>query len=47
MTCVLFDESDAMGILSEFGLQFEERAESATLFTIRAEPELITRVIQS
>ena len=47
MTCALFDESDAMGILGEFGLQILERVDSATLFTIRAEPELITRVIQS
>ena len=47
MTCVLFDESDAMSILSEFWLQLMERADSATLFTIRVEPELITRVFQS
>ena len=45
--CALFDESDAMGILSEFGLRLMERTDKATLYTIRAEPELISKVIQS
>ena len=47
MMCLLFDESDAMDILSEFGLQLVQRTDRETLFTIRAEPKLITRVIQS
>ncbi|WP_227642606.1 hypothetical protein, partial [Klebsiella pneumoniae] len=47
MACILFDEWDAMSILSEFGLKLVERTDKATLFTIRAEPELITKVIQS
>ena len=47
MMCVLFDESDAMSILSEFGLRLLERTDKATLCTIIAEPELITKVIQS
>ena len=36
-----------MGVLSEFGLNLVERTDKATLYTIRAEPELITKVIQS
>ena len=47
MMCILFDESDALNTLGEFGLRITEKADSATLCTIRAEPELITRVIQS
>ena len=47
MMCILFDESDALNTLGEFGLRITEKADSATLCTIRAETELITRVIQS
>ena len=47
MMCILIDEFDAMNILGEFGVRIVEEADSATLFTIRAEPELITRVIHS
>ena len=45
MMCALFDESDAMSILNEFGLRLVERTDRATLFTIRAEPKLITKII--
>ena len=47
MMCALFDESDAMSIVSEFGLRLTETTDRATLYTIRAEPELIGKVIQS
>ena len=45
MLFILFDECDTMSILGEFGLKLVERTDRATLFTIRAEPELITRII--
>ncbi|MGI4578925.1 Ty3/Gypsy family RNase HI domain-containing protein, partial [Klebsiella pneumoniae] len=47
MMCILFGECGGMCILSDFGLNLVERTDKATLFTIRAEPELISRVIQS
>ncbi|MGI4568737.1 Ty3/Gypsy family RNase HI domain-containing protein, partial [Klebsiella pneumoniae] len=47
MMCILFDECNAMDILSQYGLTLVEDTNKATLFTIRAEPELISRVIES
>ena len=34
MMCVLFDESDAMSILSEFGLRLVERPDEAALYRV-------------
>ena len=47
MMCILFDECDAMGVLSEFRLNLVESTDKATFYTIQAEPELITKVIKS
>ena len=47
MMCALFDESDGMSILNDFGLRLVDGTDQATLYAIRAEPELIGKVIRS